>query len=214
MREESIFVSCDIDDVKNMITEDHSFYAHDYCARILCVAKGELKKDALFFQCEYDRERIACLYSLIKVACDFPETRIHIVMITSYNNVSELLKLNNINFYENSEDALNHYFELDNGSRIYIIPLFTDKGKNKTLLTGVETNIIYLQNLEELDFDIFHKAYERVGTHRPDNKNTTSCKPFVVATYSYANDFIKDCLYPEYELDNIPDNVYISHLSK
>jgi hypothetical protein len=108
-----------------------------------------------------------CLFTLLCIAKEYPGVKIHIVRDSMPNCIrtvrESLLKLckNYAKFYQGKD---NPYIELHNGSRIFFFAENFDRDKDLDRFKGLETNIFFLEQIEELQEKTFNKAIERVGT--------------------------------------------------
>jgi hypothetical protein len=108
-----------------------------------------------------------CLFTLLCIANEFPGVKIHIVRDTMPNCIrtvrESFLKMckSYKKFYQGKD---NPYIELHNGSKIFFFAENFDRDKELDRFKGLETNIFFLEQIEEMQEKTFNKAIERVGT--------------------------------------------------
>lgn len=116
------------------------------------------------------------------------------------------------------------FIEYYNGSSITLMSENYDSDKDLNRFKGLETNVILLEQLEELQRDTWLKCLERVGSWyniMKDGKATTSLPGIVLSTFNPDLGWLKDEIYdkyrdgtleaPYYYLQALPtDNPYVT----
>ena len=150
-----------------------------------------------------------CLLALIYIANNFPGVKIHIVrdsmpncMRTVFESFTKLCK-DYKRFYQGKG---NPFIELHNGSKFYFFSENYDADKDLDRFKGLETNIFFLEQIEELQEKTFNKAIERVGTwlqpDMPPGLILTTFNPTQVK-------WIREMVYKPYKLHKPPQGHYI-----
>lgn len=188
---------------------------YNFVYNIMEAVSGRSNKNIFFFGGGIrGGKTYTCLYSLILIAHSFPGTRIHIIRDCMPSLIStvlpSLLKLLQGGYRKHNKDKSNYYFEFDNGSRIYFFPESIDKDKDLDRFKGLETNIIFLEQIENLSEKTFQKAQERMGTYRFADRNSIEPRPLILSTFNPTHvKWIREQVYLPYKSNKIPDNVYI-----
>lgn len=106
------------------------------------------------------------LWIILNIAQEFPKCKIHIVRetLTSLQSTTiESAKKQWQGWGRWSMSVSNIFFELPNGSRIHFFSESYSTDKDLDRWKGLETNIIFLEQIEELQNKTWEKALERVG---------------------------------------------------
>jgi hypothetical protein len=150
-----------------------------------------------------------CLLCIIRIARNYPGTRIHIIRdsMPSLKSTVEpsLLKLAGGLLTPHRSPA-DYYFEMDNGSRIYFFPESFDADKDLDRFKGLETNVIFLEQIEGLNEKTFQKAQERMGTYRFRHEP----HPIILSTFNPTHvKWIRDLVYLPYKSGKLEKSHYV-----
>lgn len=110
-----------------------------------------------------------CLAADILYARIFPGSRIHIIRnnmpllkSTVEPSFNRYCPANLIKRWRRSGGE--YYCEFHNGSQIHFFPESISRDKDLDRFKGLETNLIHLEQIEELQYDTFQKSIERLGS--------------------------------------------------
>ena len=150
-----------------------------------------------------------CLFALLRIAKLFPGVKIHIIrnsMPVIQSTIEQsFLKLCK-EYKRFNRDKGNYFVEFHNKSRIYFFAEQYDSDKDLDRFKGLETNIIFLEQIEELQEKTFEKAQERLGSWRFKGEPN----PIILSTFNPTNvEWIRETVYYPYKIQDIPYNYHI-----
>jgi hypothetical protein len=132
---------------------------------------------------------------LVLLAKKYPGFRAHVVrksfpdlQRTSIPSMEKLLAGANVKW---KRQAADYYVEFENGSRVYFMQQNIERDPDLNAFKGLETNVIVLEQLEELNEETYNKALERVGSWYLD----PSAPAFVLTTFNPTYNWVKKRVY-------------------
>ena len=154
------------------------------------------------------------LAEILLLARKFPKFRAHIVRDSlgtlKLTTIPSFLKLLPDGWGKWHRYDAEYYFELPNSSRIYFLGEGFDKDPELSKFKGLETNAIFLEQIEELQEETLQKAFERAGSWYIDPMPP----PFIFATFNPCQNWVKDTIYTPWAENKLPDGwVYIPALA-
>ncbi len=156
-----------------------------------------------------------CLYIII-VACRlFKGMRAHIIRKSYPSLISTVVpsikKLLVGVDHEEKKQSGNYYFRFPNGSEIYLFSESFDIDKDLDRFKGLETNIILLEQIEELQEKTYQKAIERVGTYIMPSGTPP---PLILSTMNPTQVmWVRKLIYEPFRDGNIPEDTYIQMIT-
>jgi len=155
-----------------------------------------------------------CLFILIVAARRYPGIRIHIVRESLPSLLSTVVPsirklLNGVRHVEKKSSG-NYHFRLPNGSEIYLFSENYDADKDLDRFKGLETNIFFLEQIEELQEHTFQKAIERVGSYiipgMPAPLILSTMNPTMVP-------WVRKITYYPWRDHNLPEDTYVQMIT-
>lgn len=156
-----------------------------------------------------------CLFILHYLACEYTGFRAHVIR-ANYPNLDYVINSFKSLFGESTnikavESKFNRYIEYKNGSRIHFISENYSNDKDSSFLKGLETNVIMLDQMEELQESTFKMAIRRVGSH--NIPNTTNRLPIILGNFNPTYNWIKTEIYDKYKNNTLNDeSIFIESL--
>jgi hypothetical protein len=151
----------------------------------------------------------AALFGAIIYAILYKGVRIHIIRQsipvlenTTIASLKQMLSIKHIKTWSRKQ------IEFHNKSKILFMAeaYRTDPDLNK--FKGLETNMIILDQLEELSFETFNKCIERVGTYKhPENP-----PGIIISTFNPTFSWLKEKIYEPYLEGKLPPTYYYQHV--
>jgi len=159
-----------------------------------------------------------CLYTII-VACKiYPNLRAHIIR----NSLPSLIRtivpsikklLIGVDHKYNAS-AGNIFFRFPNGSEIHLMAESFDSDKELNRFKGLETNIIFLEQIEELNELTYDMCIARVGSYVRPNAPLGEPKPLILSTMNPTHvNWVRDLIYVPFVKNEVPDDTYISMIT-
>lgn len=150
------------------------------------------------------------LITIIKICEEFPGMKAHIIrknmsvlIDTTAESLSKLIKPGTYRKW--NRDKSNYYVEFWNGSRIYLFAENIDKDKDLDGFKGLETNLIFLEQIEELSPKTFEKAKERAGSWRLKKEP----KALIFSTFNPTHvKWVRESFYIPYKNGDLPKDYY------
>lgn len=156
-----------------------------------------------------------CLITLLAIAENFPSCKIHIVresMPTLVSTTVESLRKIVKDSGGWNKSSSNFFWEHKNGSRIYFFSENFNADKDLDRWKGLETNIIMLEQIEELQELTFQKSMERVGRWKDGNK--VMPKPLILSTFNPTRiRWVREKTYLPFKSGNVNKNTYINMIT-
>ncbi len=160
---------------------------------------------------------IAALGAACLLAKAFPGSRWHVVRAafpdirrTVLPSVDKVLGAasKGLRWRRSSDD---YYFEMRNGSRVYMFAENFARDKDLNRWKGLETNGFIFEQLEEIQEATYIKAFERAG--RWYNVRGPMPPPLILTTFNPTWNWIKEKIHDRAELGQLPpDEVFIRAL--
>lgn len=155
-----------------------------------------------------------CLATMRIIANEFPGTHFHIVRDTlpslTQTTLKSFLKLCGPYKKLSQGGSKGTYVELHNGSVFHFFAEQYDRDKDLDRFKGLETNIFFLEQIEELNPLTFQKAQERMGSWRFDGEPN----PIILTTFNPTHvQWIRDMVYKPYITGKIPSNHFIQFVT-
>lgn len=147
------------------------------------------------------------LFTIHTIAEMYPGTKIHIIR-ESVPSIERTIKPSFFKIVKNYKtyNQNKNFVELHNGSIFFFMAEQIDRDKDLDRFKGLETNIFFLEQIEELSPKTFEKAKERVGTHIFDNAPA----PLIFTTFNPTHvRWVRDTIYTPWKEDLIPDYAHI-----
>lgn len=137
----------------------------------------------------------------------FPGTKIHIIR-ESLPSIDRTIKpsfFKIVKKYKKYNQNKN-FVELENGSVFFFMAEQINMDKDLDRFKGLETNIFFLEQIEELNPKTFEKAKERVGTHIFDDAPA----PLIFTTFNPTHvRWVRDTVYTPWKENLVPDYMHI-----
>lgn len=156
-----------------------------------------------------------CLITLLTIADMYPQCKIHVVRKSMPNlirtTVESLRKMvGSAGTWNRSMNDF--YYELPNGSRICFFSENFNADKDLDRWKGFETNIIFLEQIEELQDLSFQKAMERVGRWKIGNLPMPA--PMILSTFNPTPiKWVRELTYLPYVTNSVPSNTNINFIT-
>lgn len=149
-----------------------------------------------------------CLTALVLLAKKYPNSRWHIIrndlsnlLKTTIPSMEKLLHGANVVWHRVSSD---YYIKFPNGSRIYFFQEMLPKDPDLARFKGLETNGIFLEQIEELSRKTYEKAKERVGSWKiPLLPLEANPPPIILSTFNPTNNWLKSEIYDKYAANEL-----------
>ncbi len=94
-----------------------------------------------------------------------------------------------------------------NGSYMFFFGENFDSDKELDRWNGLEVNFIMMDQVEELQFEAWEKANERVGSYFiPKNLNLKQPKPLIIMTVNPTQTWVKEKIYDRHMAGTLPDD--------
>lgn len=159
----------------------------------------------------------ACLVILHLLARKHPNLRIHVVRKTlpvlKQTTIPSFKKLCGDSPYISGFHDGGVEVRYKNGSILYFISENYDSDKDLDRFKGLETNIIMLEQLEELQRETYVKALERSGSWYNGRDNTPTVPALVLSTFNPSPGWLKEEIYQPYKEGNLhPPKYYLQTL--
>lgn len=154
-----------------------------------------------------------CLFCIVTACRLFPGYRAHIIrksMSALLKTVEpSLLKLLEGQKVTAHRDKGNYYYEFPNKSRIYLMPEAFAGDKDLDAFKGLETNLIFLEQIEELQQKTYFKSIERAGRYIIPNC-ADQPQPLILSTMNPTLiKWVRDLIYVPFETNQVPDDTFI-----
>lgn len=159
-----------------------------------------------------------CLYTIIVACRSYQNLRAHIIRdsLPSLNRtiLPSIKKLLIGVDHKFSAAAGNTFFRFPNGSEIHLMAESFDSDKDLNRFKGLETNIIFLEQIEELNSLTYDKCIERVGSWVRPNAALGEPKPLILATMNPTHvSWVRDLIYNPFVKNRVPEDTYISMIT-
>lgn len=200
-----------IDDNGNTLTKHLQFFK-----TAMDVLSGKSNYRKLFFGGGIrGGKTYLCLYIVILACRMFNGLRVHIIRKTfpclRSTVVPSIKKLLDGVEYEEKMHAGNYYFRFPNGSEIHLFSESFDIDKDLDRFKGLETNIIMLEQIEELQEKTYYKAIERVGTYI---MKSGTPPPLILSTMNPTHVmWVRKLIYEPFRDNKIPQDTYIQMIT-
>jgi hypothetical protein len=149
------------------------------------------------------------LFTIYTIARMFPGSKVYIVR-ESVPSLERTVKPSFFKLINNCYKEYNqnkNYVKLHNGSVFYFLAEQIDKDKDLDRFKGLEANIFFLEQIEELSPKTYEKAKERVGTHIFEG----APMPLIFTTFNPTHvKWVRDTIYNPWKEGNIPEYMHIS----
>lgn len=151
-----------------------------------------------------------CLYTIHQLASTHANLRVHVV-----RKSMQALKLTTIpSFKKIMSDCKDLIYNQDstevtypNGSKIFFVAEDYVNDPDLSIFTSLETNIIFLEQAEDLQLDMYYKAVERVGSwYNAGDKATIP--GMVFCTINPSKRWVKQIFYDAYKSGTLGDRQY------
>lgn len=149
----------------------------------------------------------SALFTAYSIARFFPGTKIHAIResVPSLNRTIKPSFFKIVKHFKKYNENKN-FVELHNGSVFFFMAEQIDRDKDLNRFKGLETNIILLEQIEELSPKTFEKAKERVGTHIFPN----APMPLILTTFNPTHvRWVRDTIYTPWKENTVPDFIHI-----
>lgn len=193
----------------------------EFLRTVLLSASGQLPYRYLFYggAIRGGKTAVCCTASIILMQT-YPKIWVHIVRESlpslKQTVIDDFVKYipNSIRYKHNRSE---NYIEFQNGSRAYFFSENFQADKDLNRFKGLQTNIFYFDQIEEIQQATFEKAIERAGSRILPNMPM----PLILATFNPAFNWVKNEIYdkhragelepPYYFLSALPsDNPYVT----
>lgn len=151
-----------------------------------------------------------CLFIFIQLAKLFPRSRWHIFRSdfpeledTTIPSMEKLIGPEGKDFVWKRKSS-NYHILFANGSKIFFKSENLMKDADLKWMLGLETNGIFLEQMEGLSEKLFSRAIERVGSWVIPNMPP----PMILGTFNPTNTWVKKKIYDAYTLGTMPENYY------
>ena len=183
-----------------------------FVKEVLKAAYGESAYRVLFFGGGIrGGKTIGCFTPLHIICSRTPGVRAHII-----RKSESVLLDTSIPSFRNHFDGMpsikrwsgskgDNFVEYKNGSLIFFKSEGFNSDKDLDKFKGFETNIIVLEQVEELQYLTFQKALERVGTWKCGNDRL---QPLVLATFNPTFTWVKKRIHDAYVAGTLPEHYY------
>lgn len=187
----------------------------NFFASVQKAAAGEISKNFFHFGGGVNGGKTyTCLISLIYIAENFPGCSIHIVresltslIRTTVQSFSKLAKGGK--WYRSSS---NYRYEFKNGSVVYFMSEDYNSDKDFDRFKGLETNIFFLEQIEELQYGLYEIAKQRVGRWKVKGKKMP--RPLILTTFNPTSvDWVRQTVYLPYSTQTVKPNTYIEFIT-
>lgn len=157
-----------------------------------------------------------CLFILHYLSCKYPGFRSHVIRantpdLDSVRASFKILFANSIFIEKIPSDGArtNLWVQYKNGSRIYFQSENFQNDKDLDRFKGLETNVIMLEQMEELQQNTFLKSIERMGSWRKENiKNPPPCIGLILGNFNPTFNWVKSEIYDKYTEGKLSDKYY------
>jgi hypothetical protein len=153
----------------------------------------------------------ACLAAAVLIALEFPGARIHIVRRTlqtlesaTWPSLRKLLPPDGLHTLRKASSEWT--LTLRNGSQICLFSECADSDPDLDRFKGLETNVVVLEQVEELQAATFDKALERAGSWHL--RAGPAPPPLVLATFNPAHNWVKRRFHEPAALGTLPPDTY------
>jgi len=159
-----------------------------------------------------------CLYTMIVACKTYPNLRAHIIRDSlpslTRTIVPSIKKLLLGVEHKFNASAGNIFFQFPNGSAIHLMAESFDSDKDLNRFKGLETNIIFLEQIEELNELTYDKCIERVGSWVRPNAPLGEPKPLILSTMNPTHvNWVRDLIYTPFVRNEVPEDTYISMIT-
>ena len=122
-----------------------------------------------------------------------------------------LVKLLGSKKYRRHADPKDYYFEFENGSRIYFFSESFKSNKDLAKFKGMETNIIFLEQIEEIQKETYEMALTRIGSWViPGYSEEKAPPPMILSTMNPTHvDWVRELIYYPWRDDTTPADTFI-----
>lgn len=184
----------------------------DFNQTARAAARGENSYSFFFFGGGVRGGKTFCtLLTIIQICQEFPGMKCHIIRETMpdlIGTVGESLKklMPPGTYKKMNRDKSNYYIEFFNGSRIYFFAENLTKDPDLDEWKGMETNLIFLEQIEGLSEKTFNKAIERFGSWRIENEP----QPLIFSTFNPTHvEWVRNKIYDPYIEGTLADDYYV-----
>lgn len=151
-----------------------------------------------------------CLYVLIQLAKLFPRSRWHVfrgsfpeLEDTTIPSMEKLIGQEGPDFTWKRKPS-NYHVHFENGSKIFFKSENLQTDKELKWMLGLETNGIFLEQMEGLSEPLMQRAIERVGSWYIPNMPI----PIILGTFNPTNSWVKKQVYDRWNLKTLPEDYY------
>lgn len=151
-----------------------------------------------------------CLFILIQLARIFPRSRWHIFRSdfpeledTTIPSMEKLLGVEGKDFIWKRKSS-NYHVLFANGSKIFFKSENLMKDPELKWMLGLETNGIFLEQMEGLSERLFSRAIERVGSWYIANMPP----PLIMGTFNPTDNWVKKKIYDPYRDSELPESYF------
>jgi len=149
-----------------------------------------------------------CLYILVVLARMFPRSRWHIFRSdfpeledTTIPSMEKLLGTEGTDFYWKRKPS-NYHIVFKNGSKIFFKSENLMKDPELKWMLGLETNGIFLEQMEGISEKLLERAIERLGSWYIKNMPI----PLLMGTFNPTNTWVKKKLYDRHTAGTLPED--------
>lgn len=151
-----------------------------------------------------------CLYILVVLARMFPKSRWHVFRSdfpeledTTIPSMEKLIGTEGRDFIWKRKSS-NYHVQFSNGSKIFFKSENLAKDPELRWMLGLETNGIFLEQIEGLSEKLYSRAIERVGTWYVPNMPI----PIILGTFNPTDTWIKRKVYDPFQEGSLPEKYY------
>lgn len=149
-----------------------------------------------------------CLFIFLRLALTFPKSRWHVFRSdfpeledTTIPSMEKLIGSEGENFVWKRKSS-NYHIVLKNGSKIFFKSENLIKDPELKWMLGLETNGIFLEQMEGLSEKLFSRAIERVGSWYIPNMPP----PLILGTFNPTSNWVKPKIYDRWRDGTLPED--------
>lgn len=151
------------------------------------------------------------IYCVLLYAKAFPGSRCYIIRksapvlkTTTMITFKDMLSKKTVKKWSYSNGDM--FCEFRNGSRVYFFSESGNYDKDLNKFKGLEANLFFLEQLEELRLETFNKAIERVGTYR--TKEGKVPPGLILSTFNPTMGWLKEHIYEKWMMGELKEPYY------
>lgn len=184
---------------------------HDTVMKTICRTPGYSHLKYLFYGGAIrGGKTYVCLYLFVKLARLFPRSRWHIFRSdfpeledTTIPSMEKLLGTEGKDFRWKRKPS-NYHIVFDNGSKIFFKSENLARDPELKWMLGLETNGIFLEQMEGLSEKLMDRAIERVGSWYVKNMPP----PIILGTFNPTDTWVKRKIYDPWCVGELPASYY------